>query len=381
MQQQQPGNTDLPGKGVKVALALGSGGARGYAHIGVIEVLEEQGYEITAVTGASMGALIGGLHAAGKLREYKDWVTGLDQFDLFRLLDLSLMSPGAIRADKVFTVLKDMIGDIRIEDLPIPYTAVATDLLAQQEVWFQRGILHHAIRASIAIPSVITPVMMQGRVLVDGGLLNPLPINPSIAAHADIIVAVNLSGSERAWQSMPSIDQWQGEGPSTPVPARAPVEEQSDEHQVLSDEDVDVSADEWMDRLKQRAARWFDWDKRDGGNGGEEPHSEEEALARAQARQASRHGVAGHEHARSLSLQELGLGKFEIMNLSIESMQQALTRFKLAANPPDVVIHFPKHVCKAFDFHKAPEIIQLGRLLAEDALEKHRHPPRPHAPF
>lgn len=355
---------EKPGKGTRVALALGSGGARGYAHIGVIEVLLEQGYEITAITGSSMGALIGGVYATGNLRNYKDWVTGLGQFDLFKLLDFSLKSPGAIRGDKVFSKLKEMIGDTRIEDLPIPFTAVATDLLAHKEVWFQTGILHDVIRASIAIPSVVTPVMMRGRVLVDGGLLNPVPIVPSMASHADMILAVNLSGSANQHPHIPPIDEWYDERPPSTLDGPDPQDSDS----------LPASSDEWLDKIKQRAARWFE-SGADGSGRGRAPHSEEEALARAQLKQTQKAISEGRdpgEDVHSLSLQELGLGKFDVMNLAIETMQQALTRHKLAGYPPDVLVNFPKHVCNTFDYHKAPEIIQLGRLLAEQALEQYR---------
>src|SRR5690606_18656434 len=185
-----------------VALVLGSGGARGYAHVGVIEVLLERGFEVKAISGCSMGALVGGIYAAGKMQDFKDWATGLGQFDVFRLLDISLSSPGAIRGEKVFSFVRDLIGDVRIEDLPIPYSAVATDLRHHKEIWFQEGPLHKAIRASVAIPSLITPVVYGERVLVDGGLLNPLPIIPTIAAHADYIVAVNLSFYDERSESL-----------------------------------------------------------------------------------------------------------------------------------------------------------------------------------
>ncbi len=382
-----------PGEGKTVALVLGSGGARGYAHMGVIEVLQEQGYEITAISGASMGALIGGLYATGKMHEYKDWVTGLGQFDLLKLLDFSFGSPGAIRGEKVFGVIEKMLGDTRIEDLSIPYTAVATDLLAHKEIWFQEGTLHHAIRASAAIPSVLTPVMMHGRVLVDGGLLNPLPIIPAVAAHADMIVAVNLAGFDRRYQHLPPLGQWadeesldkkkaEGARESQPKESEAQPENWHGRHTgssaAASDEkdkaDDSTNPDEWLDKLKQGAARWFDWDSGDestaktGSN--QTASSEEEALVRAQAREAMRNAQKGdgEDSAHPVSLQELGLGKFDVMNLAVETMQYSLTRYKIAGYPPDVLINFPKHVCKSFDYHKAPEIIQLGRMLAEDAL-------------
>ena len=360
-----------------VALVLGSGGARGYAHIGVIEVLREQGYNIVAISGASMGALIGGMYAAGKLRAYKDWVTGLDQFQLLRLLDFSLGSPGAIRGEKVFGVVQEMLGDTRIEDLEIPFTAVATDLLAHQEVWFQEGPLHQAVRASTAIPSVITPVMLHDRVLVDGGLLNPLPIIPTVAARADMTLAVNLSGTDKRYANLPPVEEWASRERQQNQAAVEAEAEASGDEEVDPSEEADASPDEWLERLKQRAARWFDWDSEDnGGRQRGRASSEEQALAEAQKRHAreSRAGKGnGNDDARSVSLQELGLGKFDVMNLAIETMQDSLTRYKIAGYPPDILINFPKHVCRSFDYHRAPELIQLGRMLAEDALEEHRN--------
>lgn len=182
----------------RIALALGSGGARGYAHIGAIEVLTERGFDIVAVAGSSMGALVGGLYAAGKLDEYTDWARSLNQLDVVRLLDLSLSAPGAIRAEKVVAVVRELLDDALIEDLPIPYTAVATDLVARKEVWFQKGLLDVAIRASIAIPGVITPVMLNGRLLADGGVMDPVPIAPMASVHADATIGILLSGAPRA---------------------------------------------------------------------------------------------------------------------------------------------------------------------------------------
>ena len=180
--------------GKRVALVLGSGGARGYAHIGAIQVLTERGYEIVAVAGSSMGALVGGLHAAGKLPDYTDWVTSLTQRDVLRFLDVSLMSPGVLRLERVLARMTEYLDGVLIEDLPIPYTAVASDLGARREVWFTSGPLETAIRASIAIPAMIAPIMVNGRLLVDGGVLNPVPMEPVIGVDADFTLAVNLSG-------------------------------------------------------------------------------------------------------------------------------------------------------------------------------------------
>jgi len=179
-----------------VSLVLGSGGARGYAHIGVIEELNRRGYQIVSIAGSSMGALVGGLYAAGALEQYRDWVCRLSWIQVLKLLDMGL-ARRAISGDKVFRRLEAMIGDVLIDDLPIKFTAVAADLTYQKEVWFQHGPLLEAIRASIAIPGFFTPVIKEEHILVDGGVLNPLPIIPTVAAQADLIIAVDLTASEQ----------------------------------------------------------------------------------------------------------------------------------------------------------------------------------------
>ena len=178
-----------------VSLVLGSGGARGYAHIGVIEELLESGYEIKSISGSSMGALIGALYACGKLKAFKAWALALDLFDVAKLIDFSLSGTGIIQGDKVFRVIEEMIGDILIEDLPISYTAVATDIIKQKEVWIQKGKLLDAVRASVAIPTVLTPKKIGERYLIDGGVLNPLPIAPTISDDTDLTIAVKLNAN------------------------------------------------------------------------------------------------------------------------------------------------------------------------------------------
>ncbi len=176
-----------------ISLVLGSGGARGYAHIGAIEELEKNGYKIASISGSSMGAMVGALYACGKLQEFKEWVLSLDMLDVVKLIDFSLNGKGIIGGDKVFHVVEEMIGDILIEDLPITYTAVATDIVKQKEVWIQKGRLLDAVRASVAIPTILTPKEISGRHLIDGGILNPLPIAPTISDTTDITIAVSLN--------------------------------------------------------------------------------------------------------------------------------------------------------------------------------------------
>ena len=326
-----------PGK--RVALALGSGGARGYAHVGVIAVLEERGYEIVSVAGSSMGALVGGLHAAGTLGPYTEWARTLTQRDVLRLLDLSIKGPGAIRGEKILARVNELLGTALIEDLAIPFTAVATDLLARKEVWFQQGRMDAAIRASIALPGFFTPVMIGGRLLADGGMMNPVPVAALTAARADLTVAVSLGGERTG-------------SPGHEYAALRPAEE-------------------LLDRVRRTVGQVRDID-----------------LPRFQAG----HRVPGHSASpvvapplEAVDLVEAfppGLRTVDVMNLSLEAMQSVLARYRLSGYPPDVLVTVPSDACRTMDFHLAAEMIQLGRDLtiealdALDATEAHR-PVRP----
>lgn len=177
----------------KVALVLGSGGARGSAHIGVIRELIRQGHEITSISGSSMGALVGGVYASGKLDEYEEWLCNLDILDIFNLVDFSWSTNGIIRADKVLNEIKTFIPEQKIEELPIPFTAIATDIKNKKEKVFSSGNLWEAIRASISIPLVLTPTIINNLHFVDGGILNPVPVNHVIRVRDDLLVAVNVN--------------------------------------------------------------------------------------------------------------------------------------------------------------------------------------------
>lgn len=186
-----------------VSLVLGSGGARGLAHIGVIQWLTENGYVIRAIAGSSMGALVGGIYATGKLDVYGKWVVALERIDVVRLLDPSFGRAGLFKGERIMDVLRELIGDRSIEDLPVSFTAVATDLDSGKEVWLREGKLFDAIRASIATPLVFTPFRHGGRQLLDGGLVNPIPIAPTFNDTTDLTIAVNLSGSAEAKPPVP----------------------------------------------------------------------------------------------------------------------------------------------------------------------------------
>lgn len=177
----------------KVALALSCGGARGLAHIGVIEMLEKEGFEISSIAGSSMGAVIGGFYAAGKLDLYSKWICSLQRLDVFKLMDFTFSPQGFIKGEKVFKELQALIEDINIEDLSIPYAAVASDLINQREVVFREGSLYEAMRASAAIPSILQPMQFENTQLVDGGVLNPVPISQLRRNKDELLVAVNVN--------------------------------------------------------------------------------------------------------------------------------------------------------------------------------------------
>lgn len=177
-----------------VSLVLGSGGARGLAHIGVIHWLEENGFKIESISGCSIGALIGGIYATGKLDDFESWVRAVKRIDIVTLLDLSWKKSGLVKGDKIINTLTELVGDVVIEDLSIAYTAVASDILNEKEVWMNSGRLFDAIRASISLPLLFTPFRYKGIDLIDGGVLNPVPIAPTFNDATDLTIAVNLGG-------------------------------------------------------------------------------------------------------------------------------------------------------------------------------------------
>jgi NTE family protein len=283
-----------------VSLVLGSGGARGLAHIGVIDWLTENGYEIRSIAGSSMGAMIGGIYAAGKLDVFTRWVLALQRLDVIRLLDLSFGSTGLFKGERVIDVLKELIGDRNIEDLPVPFTAVATDIQNGKEVWLSRGPLFDAIRASIAIPTIFTPHTIEGRQLVDGGLVNPIPIAPTLRDRTDLTVVVNASAPPAGEHA-------------TPLSREAPD-------------------DEATGIYHQRIVKF----------------------------------IAELTHRRKVKKEEMGL--FDILSRSMDTMQDLIARFQLAAYSPDVVIEIPRDVCSVYEMYRARELIELGRARAKTML-------------
>jgi NTE family protein len=260
----------VSGHATTISLVLGSGGARGLAHIGVIRWLVENGYRIRSIAGASMGALVGGIYAAGKLEIYADWVCTLDRLNVLRLLDPSFGRAGLFKGDRLMAVLRKLIGDCSIQELPMPFTAVATELESGQEVWLREGRLFDAIRASIAVPLLFTPFEHSGRRLVDGGLVNPIPVDAISEEVTDLTVAVNLSARREAGLAAP----------------------------------------------------------------------------------ASKRPPGGSVHPR---------GIFDVALASMDTMQSAIARLKVAACAPDVTVEIPRNACAFHEFWRAAELIALGR--------------------
>jgi NTE family protein len=179
----------------KVALVLSSGGCRGLAHIGVIEELLKDGYEITSIAGTSIGALIGGVYASGNLSKFKQWVCELDEVDVFNLMDFTIAGQGFIKAERFFRSLEEFIGCKTFNELKIPLAVVTADIVHRQEVVFDKGNLLLAIRASVALPSIVTPVTYKEMILVDGGIINPIPVDCVVRTEGDILVVVDVNAN------------------------------------------------------------------------------------------------------------------------------------------------------------------------------------------
>lgn len=201
----------------KVALVLGAGGARGLAQIGVIEALQARNVQIVAVAGSSSGALVGGLHASGKLHAYRDWLLSMDRRAMLRLLDPGIGRSALFEGTRLIEALREIAGSPKIEDLSIDFTAVAVDVLRQREVWLREGDMWDAIRASFAIPGLFTPHIIHGRALVDGGLLAPLPIAATRLSDAHRLIAVDMHG----WPQVPPGEPAEETAPSGPSNSRS----------------------------------------------------------------------------------------------------------------------------------------------------------------
>lgn len=292
-----------------VSLVLGSGGARGLAHIGVIQELEKRDFDIRAITGCSVGSLIGGFYCAGKLDVFEEWVCNLSEWDVVRFLDISLTARnGVVKGDLIMNTLRDLIGDQRIEDLPIPFTAIATNIVDGKEVWLSKGSLFDAMRASMAIPGIFTPKTINGKTLVDGGLLDPLPSAAATSDGTDLTIAVSLSGR----------DMIEPYGPNPP------------EYPLSRIGRYRKSIDGFLEGVQDTL--------------GMDTESRQD--------------------------EERELGLTDIMLSSFDTMQAAIARYRLAAYPPDLLIEVPGNICQTHEIYKARALIDAGRYWAADAIER-----------
>ncbi len=296
----------------RVALALASGGPRGFAYIGAIEELQSRGYEITSVSGTSAGALVGGIFAAGGMQAFKEWLYGLDPVKVMALMDFSFSKNYLVKGDKVIKAIKERVPDIRIEDLPIPFTAVATDLFTGEEVVFRDGPLFDAIRASISIPSMFRPVKWKGRTLVDGGMVNTFPLNRVQRTPGDILVGFNVN----------QIDAAEIQGF---LDSRAALVEGKDGMPLLSRIQTDLQA------FRLNA---------DG--------------------RSERLPVGADDNFASILQRSFG-----IMNCTI-------ARMGIDACPPDVLASLPfDSYHGVYGYTHAPEIVERGRALMAEALDQY----------
>jgi NTE family protein len=289
-----------------VSLILGSGGARGMAHIGIIRWLEAHNYQINSISGSSIGALIGGIYAAGKLDEFEAWFKQLSNTDILGLTDIAWDRSGLIKGDKLVAAFKKILGDPHIEDLAIPFTAVATDINNEKEVWLQKGSLLDAMRASTALPMIFTPFHKRGITLVDGGVLNPVPIAPTFGQTNDLIIAVNLGGK--------------------PKEIERPV--------ILKT--TDLNEDSWLND----AAAFFN------------------TL------------LAQFMPPEPVTEVPLSWDIIDISNKAFDSMQSSIARQQLAAYPPDIIIEISRDACGMLEFSQINKMIALGYQVAENTLGK-----------
>lgn len=304
-----------------VSLALGSGGARGLAHIGVIQVLREEGFQIGNIAGSSMGACVGGIYCAEKLDVFTDWVFTLNRRETLRLMDFTMSTQGVIKGRKVLDHLKGILGEIKIEDFDIPYTAVATDVKTKQEIWMRTGDLYSVIRASSSIPTLMMPSKLGDRMLIDGGVLNPLPIEPLVPKTTDLLVAVNINAHPEGHVRFTEVEVKEGD------------------HKEQSEEETSA----YTTRMVNTVKSWLNMSK-----------TEDEETDKNQ---------------------ESTLNYFGMLNKTYDFMQDRLCEQSIEIHRPDIVVNIPRHVGTTLEFYRAEEMVEEGRTAAKKALEEWKQKP------
>ncbi|AWE41905.1 MULTISPECIES: patatin-like phospholipase family protein [unclassified Actinobaculum] len=380
---------------MRIALVLGSGGARGYAHIGVIDELKDRGHEIVTIAGTSMGAVIGGLEAAGGLPGFSQWAQSLTYFSMLRQMDVTLTGAGMVKAARIIEKIDEFCGKACIEDLPIPFTAVATDITARREVWFQRGPLSSAIRASMALPGFITPVIMNDHILVDGGVYNPVPVAPTFAVPSDLTVAVSLGG--RQGLPEPSMSNADAADVRTDAEVETGHYDMADKHgdaehsgQTLEEVSNRLSEVEGTDEVEGRIPEDLnaeisgpegvvDARRANGFRYLQELERIAESgrwqLPREVLREFSsrftvpRAGESAEATAETVAEALVAPSTSEVLHMSLTAMQEMIERFRVAVTPVNVQITVPRSAASTYDFHRAQEIIPVGRQLAREAFD------------
>lgn len=297
-----------------VSLALGSGGARGLAHIGVIEVLEEEGFLIRNIAGSSMGACVGGIYCAGKLEVFRDWIVQINRMETFRLMDFTMSTQGVLKGKKVLEHLKTILGEIQIENFDIPYTAVATDVSSKEEIWMRTGDLYSVIRTSSSVPTLMMPIKLGDRVLVDGGVLNPLPLEPLMPKSTDLVIAVNINANADGHMRSREMR----------------ISEELEKAIELSEEESNA----YSTRMVKKVKGWL-------GTGQSEPTDK---------------------------TQEKTLSYLGMLNKSYDFMQDRLCEQSIQIHKPDIVINIPRAVGTTLEFYKAQVLVEEGRTAARKAI-------------
>jgi len=289
-----------------VSLVLSSGGARGMAHIGAIEALEEKGYEVVSIAGCSAGALIGGIYATGQLPKFKDWICNLDRIDVFSLMDFTLSSKGFIKGEKVFGELKKLIKDDQIEKLKIPFRCTAVEIPSGKEKVFASGSMYEAIRASLSIPTVMTPAKIGRHEYIDGGILNPIPFNLLDEQHlGEIVAAVDLNGPKEALIKVKNKDK---KASSLKLPS-------------------------WLKDYQSKFTNYFYSDEK------EEKEDKMKAMS-----------------------------SVELLNFSFDLLQDKLSEMVIEKHQVDILIEISREQAGTLEFHRAEELIQVGKQKMEQAI-------------
>ncbi len=294
----------------KIGVALGSGGARGWVHVGVLQALKDAGFEPDVVAGCSMGALVGGAFAAGWLDELADWGKTISRTDIVRFMDINITNGGLIEGSKIIDFLKTFKGEALIEDLEKPYMAVATDLESGREVWLDKGSVFSAIRASVSIPGFLAPYRRDGKWLVDGGMTNPVPVSSCRALGADIIIAVNPNAGllKHRLDDRRKVEAGKAAG-----------------HKSILDQMLGLVPERLRNETKSLAPNLFSKDS-------------------------------------------LPLGYIDVLSSSIEIMTDQIRRNRMAAEPPHLILDPDLPAYGTLEFNRAPEAIAEGHRIVQRAL-------------